>query len=190
MKKYIKISIFEIAIIGIFLALAITSKFFDKFIPHVHPLHFIILLAGIALLRTISSVLFIGSYILLSDLIFGIEGPTLFATLIHTTATISLLLFSFTRMFRDKNWKIYYSIMIGLIILVMSIFLFLTVVGDSEYTRVMDSSVPFWERARLALIYPGDWLNILVSASISIGIVPMLYRILNPIAMKMQENKF
>ena len=190
MKKHIKISIFEISIIGIFLAIAITSRFFDKFIPHIHPLHIIILLSGIAILRVVSSFLFIGSYILLSDLLFGVEGPTLLAMVIHTIAAASLLLFCFIRMFRNKNWKIYYSAMVGLIILVMSIYLFLTVMGDSEYVRVSDSTKPFWTRAWMVLIFPGDWLNILVSTAISIGTVPLIYRVMNPISNKLQNNKF
>ena len=143
MKKHIRISVFEIALIGILLSIALTAKYFDKFIPHVHPFHIVSLLIGIALLRVASSFMLIGSYILSSSLLFGIDGPTMLAFVLHAGNKFILLLFCFVRYFRNKNSLQLTFIMIILIIITLALYLFIMIIADSEYTRVLTSETPF-----------------------------------------------
>lgn len=188
-KINLRLSVFEIAMIGLILSLALTAKLFDKFIPHVHPIHIIVLLVGISILRFYSSVLLIATYKITKGLLFSFEGPTTVAIGLHILQIFSLLLFSFTRLFRDKGWKIHLSAMIGFIVLTMSVYLFLMIIADSEYTRVSDSSIQFWERVRLALIYPGDWMNVTITTALAIGIVPTIYLTLNPLVKMLEQNR-
>ncbi len=191
MKKInYKLSIFEIALIGILLSLAVTAKYFDHFIPHVHPLHIVCLITGITVLRTIPSLLLVGSYILLSSVIFGIEGPTLIASVFHTCESLALLLVSFASIYKKKSRIKHLIILISLIIVSCMLYLFIMIIGDSEYTRVTNSNIPFWERVRLALIYPGDWMNLTVSCAFSIVIAPMVYSILNPLIVSKLKVKY
>lgn len=187
-KDNLNITLFEITLMGMLLSIALTSKYFDKFIPHVHPFHIVTLLIGIAILRVIASLLFVSSYVLASSVMFGVEGPTMLASVVHTAESFSLLLFCLFKFFNEKEYYIKLVMMTILIIISMLLYLFLMIVGDSEYTRVSDSTIPFWERVRLALIYPGDWMNITVSTAIAIGIVPISYFTLKPLVNRMKKN--
>ena len=177
---------------GIMLSLAMTAKYFDKFIPHVHPIHIIALLIGISLLRFYPSIIFLTSYVIMKNAIFGVEGPTIVASAIHIAQPFSLLLILLIRlkMFKDKNKPIQILIMSAIIIMTLSLYLFIMIMADSEYTRVTDTSVPFWERVRLALIYPGDWMNVTVSAAMSVAIVPIVYTIFKPMVDTLTQQKY
>ncbi|TCG12104.1 hypothetical protein [Mycoplasma todarodis] len=191
MKKInYKLSIFEIALIGILLSLAVTAKYFDNFIPHVHPLHIVCLITGIAILRTIPSFLLVGSYVLLSSVIFGVEGPTLIASVLHTCESLTLLLICITTIYKEKSRIKHLILLISLIIISCMLYLFIMILGDSEYTRVTNSNTPFWERVRLALIYPGDWMNLTVSCAFSVVVAPIVYSILNPLIINKLKVKY
>ncbi|MCR8612952.1 MAG: hypothetical protein NC236_00505 [Mycoplasma sp.] len=188
-KNNLKITIFEISLMGLMLGISLTARYFDNFIPHAHPIHIIALLIGISLLRVFPAFIFTGAYILIKSLIFGIEGPTLIASGIHLLEPVSLLIICFAKYFKNKNWYIYSSILIAFIIIALASYLFLMIIGDSEYTRVINNSISFWERVRLALIYPGDWFNLTVTTALSILIVPSAYFILNKFSLRNNIHK-
>ena len=90
----------------------------------------------------------------------------------HILQLLSLIIVSLIWNFKNKKIQIQISILIGLIILTMLVYLTFMIIGDSDYSS---HSISFWERVRLALIWPGDWLNVLITASIAIAIIPVLY---------------
>ena len=168
-----RLSIFEISLTGMILAIAIAAKYFDRFIPHVHPLHIVILLIGISIMRFRVSVILIATYIIVKMLLFGPTGITGFMITFHIFSTISLLIVSSASpVIKKMNGKYKKLIIVPIIIFAMIVALTLKVIGDSDYTP---KTTPFFERARLALIYPGDWLNALIATSLSIAIVPIAY---------------
>ena len=168
-----RLSIFEITLAGMILGLAIGATYFDKFIPHVHPIHIVVLLIGITIMRFRVSVVLITSFIILRTLLFGFNGITLFMVSIHIISTLSLLLASTTSLIIEKmNGKWKRTIIIPIIIITMMFYLTFMIIGDSDYSP---KSIGFLERVRLALIFPGDWLNVTISTSISIVIVPIAY---------------
>lgn len=185
-----KLSVFEIALTGILLAVAVTAKYFDKFIPHVHPFHIVCLITGITLLRTISATLLVGSYVLITSITFGVEGPTVLASALHTLQTFVLLIICLARIIKSEKIQIRIATQIALIVITMMLYLFVMIIADSEYTRIGNSNVPFWERVRLALIYPGDWMNVTVSTAFTIGISPTVYLILSPFIKNISNNSF
>ena len=130
-----RLSIFEITLVGVILSLSITAKYFDRFIPHVHPIHVVVILIGISIMRLRVSILLIISYIILKMILFGPGGITGFMITVHTLATVSLLLMSSISFFLKKmNSKYKIAIFIPIIIFTMIIYLAFTVIGDTDYS--------------------------------------------------------
>ena len=168
-----KLTIFEITLAGMILGVAIAAKYFDRFIPHVHPLHIVVLLIGLSIMRFRVSIILMSSYIILKIILFGPGGITAFMVGFHIAGTLSLLIVSLTPIIVKKMDGKYKSlIIIPIIILTMSFYLVFAVIGDTDYSA---KDLPFVKKLWLNLIYPGDWLNVLIATAFSIVIVPIAY---------------
>lgn len=171
-----RLSIFEITLAGMILGIAVAAKYFDRFIPHVHPFHFVVLLIGLSIMRFRVSIVLIISYIIVKIILFGPEGITGFMITFHILSTASLLLVSTVRLFSKRMGGKYKSwVIIPIIIGTMVIALIFKIIGDSDYS--LDKGLSFFERVRLALIYPGDWLDATIGTALSIVIVPIAYSV-------------
>ena len=153
-KENIKrISIAEIVITGLLLSLAITSKFFDNFIPHVHPIHVVMLVIGMLVLRVYMASFLLASYLILKFVLFGFREPTAFMIGMHLLAVSLLFLISIASSVKIKNVKLRYVVIFLTIIIVMGMYLTLWIIGDTDYSP---KQVPFAKKMWLALIWPGD----------------------------------
>lgn len=184
MKKILninwKLSVFEIALIAIVLSLAITSKFFDRFIPHVHFVHYVVLIIGISLLRFFNAVILIVAYTLITMLFFPGHSPTPYAMIGHLLNHITLLLVWTFKLFKQSKTRDY-VILPSVVFFTLLLYLFIMTLADSEYTRISSPKTPFMKRVYLALIYPGDWMKITVTAAIAVPLTPIVFSTLNPI---------
>lgn len=161
--------------IAVFIALAIVGKMIDRFIPHIHPFQMLFLLVGIAFLGIIRGLILINLTIIVGYLLFGTTEITAFMISMHIIGQELLVIVGIIKYWNIKNKTMYLISATSLIMGVMTIYLFFVILGDSDYSP---KSISILKRMYLALIFPGDGLNVLITTMILMMVLPVTINVL------------